>query len=158
MNNKTYSSGVVFCDIDGTLLSICGLDTWDPYKIPGKISPEAFSSWPGINDEDLKELKKSRDDYYSNMINVLPNVINKLIDWHVKGYRIILTTARPEPLRKITIETLEYFGIIYNDLIMDLPQGARIIINDIDPAYPDNPKAFAYNVVRNKGLEGIDLP
>ena len=56
------------------------------------------------------------------------------------------------------METLEFFGIIYNDLIMDLPQGIRIVINDIDPAYPDTHKALAINVVRNKGLEGIDLP
>jgi len=140
MINKTYSSGVIFCDIDGTLLSICELDKWDPYKL-AQISQGSIPI---------------RDPF--NCIMPLPKVKEKLIDWHVKGYRIILTTARPESLRKITIETLEHFGIIYNQLLMDLPQGVRIIINDIDPSIPDYPKALAFNVERNKGIAGIDLP
>lgn len=136
MTTKKYSSGAIFCDIDGTLLSICGLDKWDPYKIYDSEEPAESVGY----------------------IHPLPGVKEKLIEWHVKGYRIILTTARPESLREVTVQTLHKFGIIYNDLIMDLPQGPRVVINDIDPDIPDMSKALAFNVERNKGISDIDLP
>ena len=39
---------------------------------------------------------------------------------------------------------------------MNLPNGSRVLINDKKPNSPEN-SAFAINLVRNKGMENIDL-
>ena len=47
-------------------------------------------------------------------------------------------------------------GIVYDELIMGLPNGDRVIINDKKPNHPRN-TAYSINVVRNKGFENLDL-
>tara|TARA_R110002074_G_scaffold402324_1_gene607090 strand:- start:156987 stop:157340 length:354 start_codon:yes stop_codon:yes gene_type:complete len=81
----------------------------------------------------------------------------KLFEWHNKGYNVILTTGRPEHMRSITIDNLKSQGIMYDVLIMDLGPGPRILINDTDPDHPDEEKAVAINVPRNKGIKSIEL-
>ena len=83
----------------------------------------------------------------------LPGAKEKTVKWHCEGHMIILTTARPESLREITKEQLHNAGIVYDMLIMGIGAGARILIND----YVREPKAFAYNILRNKdGILNID--
>lgn len=86
---------------------------------------------------------------------VLPNVISKLHEWHLKDYYIILTTARPEGIRNITEKQLLDVGIYYNQLIMNLPTGSRIVINDTKPN--GTRTAWAFPVERNIGLGDIEI-
>jgi len=82
---------------------------------------------------------------------LLPNTINALETWERLGYKIILTTGRKESMRKITEKHLKELGIVYDELIMGLGNGDRIIIND-RKENGDKNTCFAINVVRNKGL------
>jgi hypothetical protein len=76
----------------------------------------------------------------------------KLIEMYKEGHTIILTTARPESMRDITKKQLATMGILYHILLMNLPNGPRVLVNDFTE--DTGPKAFAFNVKRN--TEGID--
>lgn len=88
-------------------------------------------------------------------LKVLPNVIEKLKEWEFKGYRIILTTGRKKSLRKATIKQLRRAGIFYDQLIMGIGGGYRVLINDKKP--DGNITAFSFSPDRNFGLEDIDI-
>jgi len=87
---------------------------------------------------------------------VLSGVGEKLADWDIKGYRIILITSRKESERKRTKEQLTSVGIQYDKLIMGISRGDRVIINDMKPNSIE-PTAVAINVIRNKGIEDVEL-
>jgi len=80
----------------------------------------------------------------------IENNIDLLADLHEQGKaKIILTTSRPENLRKITIMELQTKGIPYDELIMGLPHCQRIIINDFARSNP-YPSCSAINIPRNE--------
>lgn len=87
---------------------------------------------------------------------ILPGVIKKLAEWESKGYRFILVTGRKESEREATEKQLAKAGIQYDQLIMGINRGDRVIINDMKPN-SDYPTAVAINLVRNKGIEDIEL-
>lgn len=87
---------------------------------------------------------------------VLPGVTEKLSEWDIKGYRIILVTGRKESERPDTIKQLAESHIQYDYLIMGISRGDRVIINDMKPD-SDSPTAVAINVVRNNGIKDIEL-
>ena len=87
---------------------------------------------------------------------VLPMVYEKLDGWERKGYNIILTTGRKECMRKFTEQQLESLGIIYDQLIMGIGGGIRILINDLKPN-SDQPTAIAINLKRDEGPRGVEL-
>lgn len=68
---------------------------------------------------------------------------------------IVITTARPEILRKKTEMIFQENGLRYDYLIMGLPYGPRYLINDT----PDItlPKAYAINLRRNDGFYFDDM-
>tara|TARA_Y100000593_G_scaffold68448_1_gene125812 strand:+ start:5251 stop:5721 length:471 start_codon:yes stop_codon:yes gene_type:complete len=72
---------------------------------------------------------------------------------------IVLTTGRPSWWRVDTVLALEKFNLRYDVLLMDLPSGRRVLINDMKPkgsSYGNDvpvPTAFARNVERNKGVD-----
>ena len=88
--------------------------------------------------------------------SVLPNTLEAIDDWDKLGYKIILTTGRKESMRQITEKYLQELGIAYDQLIMGLGGGDRIIINDRKPNGKKN-TCFAINVVRNKGMVHYDF-
>lgn len=94
---------------------------------------------------------------YSSL-DILPGAKEKLFEAHRKGYKIYLTTGRPESTRAITEKQLFNAGIIYDVLLMGVGVALRILINDKDPNKPEEDRALAYELERNKGLENIDLP
>ena len=79
----------------------------------------------------------------------------KCMEWHLKGYRVILTTGRPSVVREACIKQLAECGIVYDQLIMDLGNSPRYLINN----YGDDgeAKAFAINVETNAGISEVDL-
>jgi len=93
---------------------------------------------------------------YFKDCEILPGVLDKLNKWNADGHKIILTTGRTESMRKITIEQLEKNGIFYDQLIMGLTRGERIVIND---SKPNNhmTTASAIMIDRNEGLTNINI-
>jgi hypothetical protein len=89
---------------------------------------------------------------YPNL-DALPMAKEKTFKWHCEGHYIILTSARPESLRDLTIKQLDAANIVYDLLILGVGAGPRILVND----YVDEPKAMAFNVKRNvDGLKDVE--
>lgn len=61
---------------------------------------------------------------------ILPNVIETIKECDKLNYKIILTTGRKESTRTKTEDQLSLLGIVYDQLIMGIPNGDRILIND----------------------------
>ena len=85
--------------------------------------------------------------------NVLPGVKEKFACWSRQSYCIILITARPESMRSLTVKQIENAGLYFDHLIMGLPNGPRVLINDSKPSADTT--AFAYTVKRDAGLEAF---
>jgi len=100
--------------------------------------------------------QKNLTDMFLKDMEVLPGVLEKFNEWDAKGYKIILTTGRKECLRKITEEQLLKNGIFFDQLIMGLSRGERILINDLKPNNEMN-VATAIQITRNVGLSDIDI-
>lgn len=93
--------------------------------------------------------------YQDNPVG-LTNVIQSIKQWDKLNYRIILTTGRKESTRYHTEQQLHSMGIVYDQLIMGLPNGDRVLINDKKTNGIRN-TAYAINLVRNEGMEHVDL-
>lgn len=91
-----------------------------------------------------------------NEPELLPDVLEKLNQWDMDGHKIILTTGRKESMRKITEKQLAKVGIFYDQLIMGLNRGERIIINDSKPNN-DMITASAIQIKRNEGLTNVKI-
>ena len=86
---------------------------------------------------------------------LLDGTIEKILEWRSKDYYIVLTTARVEGSRRATEEQLYSAGIFYDQLIMGLPSGPRVLINDMKP--DGTLTAQAINLNRNEGIYGIKV-
>lgn len=87
-------------------------------------------------------------------IELLPGVLEKFNEWNTQGYYIVLLTGRKESMRDFTEKTLTDLGIFYDQLVMGVTGGDRVLINDAK-ANSDRPTAFAITIERNKGLLDI---
>ena len=87
--------------------------------------------------------------------HVLDGAVQKFNDWNRKGYYIVLTTGRKECMRDLTAKQLQDTGLFYDQLVMGLPRGQRVLINDSKPDM--NQTALAFTVERNKGIREIDI-
>ena len=85
------------------------------------------------------------------LLEVLPGVHEKLIEWDTKGYHVVITTGRKESAREATVKQMQRAGINYDQLIMGFGGGDRILINDKKPN-SDRDTAYVINLERNKGL------
>lgn len=88
-------------------------------------------------------------------LEILPGTIEKLMEWDIKGYNIILITGRRESMRVSTEKQLAKIGIFYDKLIMGIGGGDRILINDKKPNGRDT--AFSVNIERNSGIKFLDI-
>jgi hypothetical protein len=88
---------------------------------------------------------------------VLPGTLAKLKEFETKDYRLILTTARKEGSRKITEQMLAELGVFYDQLVMGLGIGPRVVINDLKPGREDIPMAEAINLKRNEGIAKVNI-
>lgn len=84
---------------------------------------------------------------------LLPGVLERLEEWKMKEYRIILTTARTESMREKTIQQLEKVDIFYDMLIMGIPHGPRYVINDNKPHMKKT--AYGITIKRNEGFNDL---
>ena len=87
---------------------------------------------------------------------LLEDTIKVMSEWDKKKYNIILVTGRRESMRKKTEQQLEELGIFYDQLVMGLGGGQRILINDLKK---DSilPTAIAINIKRNEGLKNTKV-
>ena len=88
-------------------------------------------------------------------LELLPGTIEKFSEWDAKGYIIILVTGRKESLRANTERQLAEIGIIYDQLVMGIGGGPRVLINDDKPN--GTKTASAVNIVRNFGISEIEI-
>ena len=90
---------------------------------------------------------------------LLPGSKEFLQEARQRGDQIILTTARLTIHSEHTERMLDDFGIPYDEIIYNLSPYERIVVNDIKPIGENRNyemyTAFAINVKRNRGLEGI---
>ena len=86
---------------------------------------------------------------------ILPGTLNKFMEWDIKGYNIILVTGRRESMRKVTEDQLRSLGIFYDQLIMGIGGGPRVLINDKKPG--GQLTAFSINLDRDLGIKDLDL-
>jgi ribonucleotide monophosphatase NagD (HAD superfamily) len=85
----------------------------------------------------------------------LPGSVDTINKWESQGYNIILLSGRKHSMRKKTIEQLEKIGIVYDQLIMGIGGGIRILIND---QKPDGTKtAYAISLPRDNGISKINI-
>jgi hypothetical protein len=89
------------------------------------------------------------------LMPALPGVVEKIRSWDRQNYKIILTTGRKESTRAQTELQLRNAGIVYDQLIMGLPNGDRILIND-RKTNSERDTAYAINVTRNAGLNSLE--
>lgn len=87
---------------------------------------------------------------------ILPGTLEKLKEWETKGYRLILTTARRESGRRLTEQTLSELGIFYDQLVMGIGIGPRVVINDLKPG-SDTPMAEGISLPRNTGIGNVRI-
>ena len=86
---------------------------------------------------------------------ILTGVREKIDEWDSTGHKIILMTGRKESARKVTEKFLEELAIPYDQLIMGVGNGNRILINDkITQVSFD--RASSVNVVTNGGFNDTD--
>lgn len=89
-------------------------------------------------------------------LELLPNTLEKLLEWDKLGYNIILVSGRRESARLATEKQLSKLGIIYDQLILGIGGGKRYLIND-KKDYSSENYAMAINLKRNTGIGDIDI-
>lgn len=90
----------------------------------------------------------------SNDPKILTGVKETFDEWDRKGYRIVLITGRKESMRRITEQQLHACHLFYDQLVMAVGGGVRILINDLKP---DNTQetAIAVCIERNTGISEL---
>ena len=94
--------------------------------------------------------------FFNTQSGILPGTLEKLLEWDKKGYNIILTTGRKESMRKWTEEHLAELGIFYDQLIMGIGGGVRVLINYTKPGITED-TAVAIVLERDKGISNINI-
>ncbi len=88
---------------------------------------------------------------------VLPGVSEAFCRWTDKGHTIVLVTGRPFSLRALTETQLANAGLFFRHLIMDLPRGQRVVINDAKTDAVSEQPARSFSVRRDSGLKNVDI-
>lgn len=91
----------------------------------------------------------------NNEPQLLPGVREKFDEWDSTGHKIILMTGRKESARELTERSLKELGLCWDQLIMNVGNGARILINDkLNKWSPD--RAVGVNIEVDSGFDDTD--
>jgi hypothetical protein len=71
----------------------------------------------------------------------------------MEGTCIVLTTGRKDCTRCELEAELRLHGLFWDHLIMGLPRGPRVVVNDVKPDGAST--AFGCNLLRNAGLAAL---
>lgn len=88
-------------------------------------------------------------------IEILAGSKEKLKEFKEKGYYLILTTSRMYNKVFPILEKLKNDGLGFDQIICDLPLGARYLINDNKG---NECRAYAFALQRDEGIKKIDIP
>jgi hypothetical protein len=91
-----------------------------------------------------------------NENKLIKNCASKLKYWKENNKKIILITSRSKKTKDELIKLLNYYNIIYDELIMGVNPGTRYVINDIKPSNIFTKQAIEININRNEGIDNID--
>lgn len=86
---------------------------------------------------------------------LLPGVREKLDAWEKAGYCVVLVTSRRECCRLDLERHLRALGLFWDQLIMGIPHGERVLVNDAKQG--GAPSARAVVLGRNLGLGGLEI-
>lgn len=86
----------------------------------------------------------------------LDGVLERIDEWCTRGFQIILFTGRPESMRALTVEQLRQLKISYDQLVVGVGIGSRILVNDLRPG-DSTPTAAAVNIARNQGIADLEI-
>ena len=89
-------------------------------------------------------------DYQKTGILVESGIPDWIRQLKKSGFTIVLMSARNEESRGNLEKQLEYFGILYDLLIMGISGGPRFLLNDTKDSLPIFPTAYSFNFPRNK--------
>jgi len=89
--------------------------------------------------------------YETSPAQIIESTLDSLKLWNSGGHHIVLTTARPEWLREHTIKELKTNSVPYDQLVMGIGRGTRILINDRDVDDIED-RAIAVNLSRDQGI------
>jgi len=93
-------------------------------------------------------------DLIKNEQKPLPGVLKKINEWDSKGHKIILCTARKESARSMTEKYLISLGFCWDQLIMGVTSGVRVLIND-NISLDESRRSVSVNVKTDEGFENI---
>jgi NDP-sugar pyrophosphorylase family protein len=96
---------------------------------------------------------------YSNLKNenaLCPGVKAALDEIDSRGDKIILCSARKESARELTVKVLEELMVPYDQLVLNVGQGCRIIVND-KLELSSKSRCRAVDVLTDKGWTAGDL-
>ena len=91
----------------------------------------------------------------TNKQELIEGTVEKFLEWRSKEYYIVVTTARVEGLKKVTEKQLTDAGLFYDQMIMGLPNGCRVLIND--DKSDGTITAVAHCIKRDVGISNIDV-
>jgi hypothetical protein len=91
-----------------------------------------------------------------NNFEVLPGAREKFREWIDAGHHIVITTARPEALRGVTVRQLGNAGFQFHQLVMGIGREERILINNNSKGDPNRDRALSVAVHRDAGFNHSD--
>ena len=83
---------------------------------------------------------------------VLPGAKEKFREWIEAGHHIVITTARPESLRGLTVRQLGNAGFQFHQMVMGIGREERILINNNSSKDPNRDRALSVAVHRDAGF------
>ena len=83
---------------------------------------------------------------------VLPGALEKFREWVAAGHHIVITTARPESLRGLTIRQLGNAGFQCHQMVMGIGREERILINNNSSKDEERNRALSVSVKRDAGF------
>ncbi|MEK9135217.1 MAG: HAD hydrolase family protein [Patescibacteria group bacterium] len=87
-------------------------------------------------------------------IEIIEGSAEKLKEFKEKGYYLILVTSRPHYKTFSILNKLKSFGMEFDQIISDLPVGARHLIND---SKDQEVRAVSHSLERNKGIRDVRI-
>jgi len=87
-------------------------------------------------------------------IEIIDGSVEKVKEFKEKGYYLVLTTSRPYHKIFGILGKLKFLGIEFDQVICDLPLGARYLIND---SKNEEIRAISHPLKRNEGLKGVKI-
>jgi uridine kinase len=153
---ERFSARTVACDSDGNLgpfPDICEV-THIPVPI-GFRKPHPVKKGTIFCDLDGTVIKHVAVPSGSGEdIELLDGSVDKLKEFRLKGYHIVLTTSRSQANIFGVLEKLRLMGLECDQVICDLPVGPRHLIND---SKDQEVRAIAHALTRDAGLKAVKI-